>query len=58
MVKFLTVENLRFYHESLIKYLKNPHLIATNICPQCGAVISDANECEYCGARLKLVIDE
>lgn len=58
MIKVLTIENLRSYHESLIKYLRNPHLVATNICPQCGAVINDINECEYCGAKLKLVVDE
>ena len=58
MAMFVTLENLQLYHESLMKYLKNPHLVATNICPQCGAVINDVNKCDYCGAKLKLVIDK
>ena len=58
MLKFVTSENLQFYHKTLMEHLKNPHLVATNICPQCGGVISHTDECEYCGAKLKLVVDK
>ena len=55
--KIITLENLQLYHKSLMEYLKNPKLVATNICPQCGAIVSE-NKCDYCGAKLKLVVDK
>jgi len=41
-----------------MKQLKEPHLVAINICPQCGGVISEIDKCEYCGAKLKLVVEK
>lgn len=55
--KLITLKNLEYYHKSLMDYLKNPRLVATNICPQCGAIVSE-NKCDYCGAKLKLVVDK
>jgi len=56
-MKIITLENLEQYHKLLMKSLKNPHMTPINICPQCGGIISETNVCEYCGAKLKLVID-
>lgn len=56
-IKVITLKNLEQYHKLLMKSLKNPHMIPINVCPQCGGIISETNICEYCGTKLKLVID-
>ena len=58
MPVFVTLENLQQYHKLLMKSLKNPHMIPINLCPQCGGIISETDVCEYCGVKLKLVVDE
>ena len=57
-MKIVTFENLQHYHNSLMKYLNSGKLIPTNICPQCGGIVDENNKCNYCGVKLKLVIDK
>ena len=54
---FVTIEGLKQYHQLLMRTLKNPHMIPINICPQCGGIISETDVCEWCGTKLKLVVD-
>lgn len=57
MAKFVTVDHLKKVAESIVKYVNSGKLSAVNICPQCGAVVtSEDMTCEYCGAKLKLVV--
>lgn len=55
--KYVTIEGLKQYHQLLMRSLKNPHMVAINICPQCGGIISETDMCEWCGTKLKLVVD-
>ena len=55
-LKLITFENLTTYHNSLMKYLNEGKLVPINICPQCGGIIEENNKCNYCGAKLKLVV--
>jgi len=55
---YVSYENLKQFYNLLMKQLKEPHLVAINICPQCGGVISEIDKCEYCGAKLKLVVEK
>ena len=56
--QLITLENLQQYHKLLIEYIGSPDLVPMNICPQCGGIISDTKECEYCSVKLKLVAEK
>lgn len=56
--KFVSLNNLIQYHDHLMKMLGTGKLVPINICPNCGGIIDSNNECKYCGAKLKLVIDK
>ena len=55
-LKFMTLENLTQYHKKLMEMLSDVQLVQINQCPNCGGIITKIDECEYCGAQLKLVV--
>ena len=56
-MKVITFDSLQAYHKLLMRQLKNGKLVAINECPKCGALIDKIDKCEYCGAKLKLVVE-
>ena len=54
MTKFMTLNNLTFYHNLLVEYIDKRIDLAMNgstNCPNCGAIIKDKT-CSYCGTNL------
>lgn len=56
--KYVDLNMLQTYHNKLMKQLSEGRLVPINVCPNCGGIIDDMNKCEYCGAKLKLVVDD
>jgi len=56
--KYITLNTLQHYHNNLMKYLSNPHMIPINICTQCGGLLNENNTCDFCGTKFKLVVDK
>ena len=54
---FISLDNLKQYHNLLMKQLSNGHMSPINICTQCGGLI-DGDKCPYCGTKFKWVIDK
>ena len=54
MMKVVTLENLKYYHNLLTEYIDKRIDLADNgytNCPNCGAIITK-KECPYCGTHL------
>jgi len=54
LIKFLTLKNLKLYHNLLMEYIDKRIDLAQNgvtNCPNCGSPIKD-KECPYCGTKL------